>query len=391
MMDITITPGKLHGKVRVISSKSLMHRYLICAAFADAPTALYCSNMCEDIKATIDCLRALGANIEKIQGGYLVTPISEYPKTAVLRCRESGTTLRFLLPVVGALGIESTFLLEGRLGKRPLWPLWEEMQRMGCALTQHDENTIICNGQLRPGKYSIAGNISSQFISGLLIALALMGGDSQLQITGSVESAPYLEMTRVILGQFQTNEKAFRSPGEIYVEGDWSNAAYFLAANQLGCDVRLEGLNETSLQGDQAIVEYLLKLENNVTLDLSDTPDLFPVLAVVAAAKHGATFTGIDRLRYKESDRIESVHTLLENLGIHIRSGKDALTVEPGDIRGGTVDSFGDHRIAMAAAVVAVAADGPITILNADCVSKSYPDFWDELHNLGGIYAQYIR
>ena len=390
-MDITITPGKLHGKVRVISSKSLMHRYLICAAFADAPTALYCSNACEDIEATIDCLRALGANIEKIQGGYLVIPISEYPKNAVLRCRESGTTLRFLLPVVGALGIESTFLLEGRLGKRPLWPLWEEMQRMGCTLTQHDENTIICKGQLRPGKYSIAGNISSQFISGLLMALVLMGGDSQLQITGSVESAPYLEMTRSIIGQFQANENIFHSPREIAVEGDWSNASYFLAVNQLGCDVRLEGLSKTSLQGDQAIVEYLHKLETNVTIDLSDTPDLFPVLAVVAAAKRGATFTGIDRLRYKESDRIQSVHALLENLGIYISTTKDSMTVEPGVFRSGTIDSFGDHRIAMAAAVAAVAADGPITILNADCVSKSYPGYWDELRNLGGIYAQHIR
>ena len=347
--------------------------------------------MCEDIKATIDCLRALGANIEKIQGGYLVTPTSEYPKTAVLRCRESGTTLRFLLPVVGALGIESTFLLEGRLGKRPLWPLWEEMQRMGCTLTQHDENTIICKGQLRPGKYSIAGNISSQFISGLLMALVLMGGDSQLQITGSVESAPYLEMTRNVLRYFQTNENIFHSPREIAVEGDWSNASYFLAVNQLGCDVRLEGLSKTSLQGDQAIVEYLHKLETNVTIDLSDTPDLFPVLAVVAAAKRGATFTGIDRLRYKESDRIQSVHALLENLGIYISTTKDSMTVEPGVFRSGTIDSFGDHRIAMAAAVAAVAADGPITILNADCVSKSYPGYWDELRNLGGIYAQHIR
>lgn len=390
-MDITITPGKLYGKVRVVSSKSLMHRYLICSAFADAPTALYCSNACDDIEATIDCLRTLGAKIEKNPGGYLVSPISEYPKTAVLRCRESGTTLRFLLPIVGALGIESTFLLEGRLGKRPLSPLWEEMQRMGCVLTHPDENTIICKGQLRSGKYSIAGNVTSQFISGLLIALALMGGDSRLQITGSVESAPYLEMTRIILGQFQANEKAFHSPGEIYVEGDWSNAAYFLAVNRLGCDVQLDGLNETSLQGDQAIVGYLNKLDSNVTIDLSDTPDLFPVLAVVAAAKCGATFTGIGRLRYKESDRIQSVHALLEDLGIRICSSKDTFTVEPGDIRGGTVDSFGDHRIAMAAAAAAVAADGPITILNADCVSKSYPDFWDELHCLGGIYAQHIR
>lgn len=390
-MDITITPGKLYGKVRVISSKSLMHRYLICAAFSDAPTALYCSNACEDIEATIDCLRALGAHIEKMPGGYLVIPISEYPQKAVLRCRESGTTLRFLLPIVGALGIEATFLLEGRLGKRPLSPLWEEMQRMGCVLTQLDGNTIICKGQLRAGKYGIAGNVSSQFISGLLIALALMDEDTQLQITGSVESAPYLEMTRSVLSHFQASKKPFRSPGEIYVEGDWSNAAYFLAANRLGCDVQLEGLNETCLQGDQAIVGYLNKLDSNVTIDLSDTPDLFPVLAVVAATKHGATFTGLGRLRYKESDRIQSVHALLENLGIHVSSNKDSVTVESGVFRSGTVDSFGDHRIAMATAVAAVAADGPITILNADCVSKSYPDFWDELRNLGGIYAQHIR
>lgn len=390
-MDITITPGKLCGTVRAIPSKSMMHRYLICAAFANAPTVLNSGVTCEDIDATIDCLHVLGANIEKKENGYLVTPIAQHPKTAVLNCRESGTTLRFLLPIVGALGIETTFQLDGRLGKRPLSPLWEEMQRMGCALTRTDENTIICTGQLRPGIYSISGNISSQFISGLLFALALMDGASQLQISGPVESTPYLEMTHSVLSLFQADKGALRTPGVITVEGDWSNAAYFFAANKLGCNIQIEGLVEDTLQGDRAIIDYLGRLDINTTIDLSDTPDLFPVLSVVAAAKKGATFTGINRLRYKESDRIQSVYALLANMGINTTFTEDSIFVEPGTLHGGTVDSYGDHRIAMAAAIASIVADGPVTILNADCVRKSYPTFWRELHNLGGIYAQHIR
>lgn len=390
-MDITITPGTLCGTVRAIPSKSMMHRYLICAAFADATTELHCGDTCEDVDATINCLRTLGAEIMEITRGYLVTPISEYPKSVVLNCCESGTTLRLLLPIVGALGIETTFHLEGRLGKRPLSPLWEEMQRMGCVLTHTEENIIKCIGRLRPGKYYISGNISSQFISGLLFALPLIDGKSQLQIKGPIESAPYLEMTRNVLSQFQASSGSLRTPGVITVEGDWSNAAYFLAANQLGCNILVEGLAEDSLQGDRAIVDYLSELDINPTIDLSDTPDLFPVLAVIAAAKKGATFTGISRLRYKESDRIQSVNALLENIGIKATWNGSSMTVEPGKFHGGTVDSYGDHRIAMAAAIASITADGPVTILNADCIQKSYPMFWEELHNLGGIYAQHIR
>lgn len=390
-MDITITPRKLHGTLRAIPSKSLLHRYLICAAFADKPTTIFCGDAGDDVNATVDCLCALGAQIRRMHWGYLVTPVQDLPKTATVHCRESGTTLRLLLPIVGALGIQTTFLLSGRLGMRPLSPLWEEMERMGCRLRKLDGNTLVCKGQLSPGEYHISGDVSSQFISGLLFALALIGKNSQLHIAGQIESRPYVEMTRDVLKQFQADRLPFHSPGEITVEGDWSNAAYFLAANMLGSHISLDGLNENSLQGDQIVTEYLMQLERNCTINLTDAPDLFPILAVVAATKFGATFTGIHRLQYKESNRIQSVCALLERFDIHAVAAGDAVTVQAGTFRGAMIDSYNDHRVAMAAAVAATIADAPVTIRNADCVSKSYPSFWEEYRKLGGVYAQYIR
>ena len=195
-MDLKIIPGKLTGNISVIPSKSQAHRLLICAALADKPTTLYCSDTNRDIEATAACLNALGADICRTDAGYHVTPIKILPQKASLPCRDSGSTLRFLLPVVGALGVETDFRLEGRLAKRPLSPLWEEMERMGCKLHFSDTNTLHCKGQLIPGEYTIDGSVSSQFISGLLFAAALIPGENKINITGKIESRPYIEMTR---------------------------------------------------------------------------------------------------------------------------------------------------------------------------------------------------
>ena len=194
-MDITIFPIKLQGAVEVIPSKSQAHRYLICAALGASPTAIRCAGISRDMDATADCLRALGAEIERTNWGYRVTPIREVPETAVLPCRDSGSTLRFLLPVAGALGVDATFLMEGRLPQRPLFQLWEELERMGCSLSRPTPDTIRIQGKLRPGAYSIPGNVSSQYVSGLMFAHMVMDGCT-LEVTGRIESAPYIAMTR---------------------------------------------------------------------------------------------------------------------------------------------------------------------------------------------------
>ena len=386
-MDITLMPRPLRGEVTVIPSKSHAHRLLICAAFADKPTHLRCDDTNRDIEATADCLRALGAEISRTESGYTVLPAREVPETAVLNCRESGSTLRFMLPIVGALGVDATFHMEGRLPKRPLSPLWEEMERMDCALSRPTETTIRCQGKLKSGKYSIDGGVSSQFITGLLFAHALMDGCT-LEITGKLESKPYVDLTKAALSLFKNR----RSPGYVAVEGDWSNGAFWLAANALGSDLTVRGLNADSLQGDRVVVDILQQLVvGTPTVSAADIPDLVPVLAVCAAAKQGAVFTDIRRLRLKESDRVASVIAMIKNLGGRAEADENRLTVYGTGLTGGTVDSVNDHRIAMAAAIAATVCTNPVTILGAEAVQKSYPAFWAEYTRLGGNYELYLR
>ncbi len=398
-MDITIYPNKLQGTVAAIPSKSQAHRLLLCSAFSDRKTELFCPETNDDIEATVGCLRSLGAAIERTETGYIITPVGSVPQQATMDCRESGSTLRFILPVVGALGIDTTLHLAGRLPQRPLSPLWEEMERMGCTLSRPTEDTIRCTGKLKPGNYCINGSVSSQFITGLLFAMALLPGSSTLSVTGKLESKPYIDMTLkalrafgVIMDGFQVSGCVpFHSPGNIAVEGDWSNGAFFLAAKSLGCDLTVTGLDPNSPQGDRAVVTILEALQSFGTIDAADIPDLVPVLAVVAGAKQGACFTNIGRLRLKESDRVASVAAMLKNLGIETEISENELLVKPGNYHSCTVDSVGDHRIAMAAAIAAVTADGPVTILGSQCVAKSYPGFWEDYKQLGGRYEQYIR
>ncbi len=398
-MDLKIYPGKLAGTIDAIPSKSQAHRLLICAAFADGPTRLVCPQISEDIRATARCLRALGAEVTRTETGFSIAPAKSIPERADLDCGESGSTLRFLLPVTGALGVDGTFLLGGRLPERPLSPLWEEMERMGCRLDRPTANALRCQGKLSPGEYTVDGGISSQFVTGLLLALALIPGESRVRVTGQLQSRPYLAMTQKAMDAFGvrteglalTGGHRFHSPGELKVEGDWSNAAFFLAANALGSQVEICGLNPDSAQGDRAVEQILPMLEGCPTIPAGDIPDLVPVLAVAAGAKRGAVFTQIRRLRLKESDRVESVLALLHALGGRGEATEDALTVYPCQYQGGVVDSFGDHRIAMAAAIAATVAQGPVTVLGAQCAVKSYPDFWRDFGRLGGRYEQHIR
>ena len=394
-MDITISPQKLHGLIQVIPSKSQAHRYLICAALADGPTNIGCTETSRDMDATAECLSALGAKIERVHFGYRVEPIREVPEQAVLPCRDSGSTLRFLLPIVGALGVDATFQMEGRLPQRPLSPLWEEMERMGCILTRPTPDTIRCQGKLRPGSYTIPGNISSQYITGLLFGLSLLDGHSRIEITGRLESEPYVAMTRQTLRKFRVfatpdfikGGRTYHSPKNVQVEGDCSNAAFFQAAYQLGNPVMTVcPLENDSVQGDRVAAHLLFELKHHQTIDASDIPDLVPILSVMAAANQGAVFTNVGRLRLKESDRVESTIAMLRDLGCSAEATDDTLIVHGTGLRGGTVRSYNDHRIAMSAAIAATVCTQPVTILGAECVEKSYPRFWDEYRRLGGIY-----
>lgn len=384
-MDITIQPTKLQGTLEVIPSKSQAHRLLICAAFADRPTTICCRTTNRDIEATVECLRALGAKIHRESFGFHVEPVREIPKNALLPCRDSGSTLRFLLPVAGALGVDATFQMEGRLPQRPLSPLWEELERMGCTLSRPTSDTIHCTGKLRSGAYSIPGNVSSQFVSGLMFAQMLMDGCT-LEVTGKIESAPYMEMTRQAIGKFPLSGSPV-----ITVEGDWSNAAFWLAANALGSALYVAGLREDSPQGDRICAELLPGLTAHQTIDAADIPDLVPILAVMAAANRGAVFTNVARLRLKESDRVASVIAMLTALGGRAEADENTLTVFGTGLTGGTVDACNDHRIAMSAAIAATVCTEPVTILGAECVEKSYPKFWAEYARSGGTYEQHLR
>lgn len=386
-MDLTLHPRPLRGDITVIPSKSQAHRLLICAVFADQPTGLVCGETNADIEATADCLRALGAGILRTESGYTVFPIASVPEQATLPCGESGSTLRFLLPVAGALGVDATFRMEGRLPRRPLSPLWEEMERMGCTLSRPTEDTVRCQGKLKSGVYSIDGGVSSQFITGLLFAHTILGG-CQLTVTGRLESKPYVDLTKAALTLFEGHH----SPGTVTVEGDWSNGAFWLAANALGSELSVHGLRDDSAQGDRAVVEILRQLDGGIpTVSAADIPDLVPILAVCAAAKRGAVFTDIRRLRLKESDRVASVIAMIENLGGQAEADDNTLTVYGTGLRGGTVDAVNDHRIAMAAAIAATACHEKVTVLQAECVKKSYPAFWEEYARLGGNYELYLR
>ncbi|MBR6553203.1 MAG: 3-phosphoshikimate 1-carboxyvinyltransferase [Clostridia bacterium] len=413
-MNIVIHPSKAEGELRAIPSKSYMHRALICAALADKPTALYCPESNRDIQATVECLVALGAEIKENGGVYTVCPISwEREGTAHLDCHESGSTLRFLLPLVAALGRSAYLHTSGRLTQRPLSPLYEELVRHGAKLSPAGVTPLSVEGQLEGGVYRLDGGISSQFFTGLLLSLPLLSAESIVEVGGVLESAPYVALTCDVMKKFGvaplvTPEKmlispaAFRSPGNLEIEGDWSNAAFWLTAGVLGGEIRLTGLQKNSAQGDKAILSLLRQMGgeileeegvyiakasklHGIEIDARDIPDLVPVLAVAAACAQGETvIRGAARLRLKESDRIESVCKMLTALGISCRETEDGMVIMGGEMKGGTVDACNDHRIAMSAAVASVACPLPITLLGAEAVNKSYPAFFRHFALLGG-------
>jgi len=399
--NAVIEPGPLRGQVRAVASKSQAHRLLICAALAERPTFIICRESSRDIEATARCLSALGAVIRFYNGLFHVTPIWDGGRPGgipTLDCGESGSTLRFMLPLVGALGLRARLKMHGRLPQRPLSPFWQELERHGMILERPEPDVIEAGGRLIGGSYELPGNVSSQFVSGLLMALPLCRG-GRVKLTSVPESTSYIYMTRqvqeyfgvydVFEGETFTAPPAahYVSPGIAAAEGDWSNAAFWACAKALGGEVELTGLDECSFQGDRAVPELLRCIrQGGAVLSMAEVPDLLPILSVAAALTPGKTeFVNAARLRLKESDRLKSAVAMLRALGGQAEETNDGITVYGADsLAGGTVDSANDHRIAMGAAIAAASCRGGVTVLGAQCVEKSYPRFWEDFAALGG-------
>ena len=412
-MNRLVLPGARRGGVTVPASKSQAHRLLICAALSGGETLLRCDGISDDIAATARCLSAMGSDIREVPEGLLVLPGTAPQGEAALPCCESGSTLRFLIPVLGALGLTGVFRMEGKLPSRPLSPLKELC--CGSGMTIRQEGALLrCSGLLRPGEYEIAGNISSQFVSGLLMALPLLPGNSRLRVTGKVESADYIAMTEDALTKsgvrWEKEGWEYRIPGcqrpslprELTVERDWSSAAFFLVMGALSpAGITLRGLDTASRQGDRKALAILREFGAELTegpegitvrrgplrgirIDAAQIPDLIPALSVLAAAAEGETvICNAGRLRLKESDRLRTTAAMLRALGAEAAETEDGLRIRGRKkLAGGSVDAAGDHRIAMSAAAAASAAEGPVTVLGAECVKKSYPRFWDDLEAL---------
>lgn len=383
-MTITIQPTLLRGAITPPISKSQAHRVVIAAALAGMGCDLLPAGLSQDIDATMCCMAALGGRGE------------ELPR---LDCGESGSTLRFLIPVALAVAGGGVFSGRGRLMERTQKPYFDLFEEKGVFYESKD-SVLTVKGTLAPGTYRLPGNVSSQFITGLLYALPLLEGDSEIVLTTPLESEGYVDMTLEVLTQFGIRVErcgdGFFVPGgqqyqgrDMSVEADWSQAAFWYAARVLGSCVDVEGMNPASTQGDRVVAEQVewLAAPGDVELDVSQCPDLVPALAAMAAVRQGTTgIVNAARLRIKESDRLAAVTQVLNAMGAHVTEQEDGLTIVGRDsLAGGvSVDSHNDHRIAMMAAIAATRCQRPVTVLGAECVAKSYPAFWEDYEKLGG-------
>lgn len=404
-MDIRIEPHRLSGTVTPPPSKSMAHRLIISAALGSGTSTVRNVAFSQDIEATLRCMEALGARWKRLEKDVVqVTGIGHacpetFPELPHFDCGESGSTLRFLIPIALAVAGGGVFTGHGRLMERPQKPYFDLFDERGIFHEQID-GILTVRGRLTPGEYHLPGNVSSQFFTGLLFALALLDEPSTIVSTTTLESADYINMTMDAMENagvhvtpsedglsFQVSPSIY-APIDGTVESDWSQAGFWYAANFLDSHLDIQGLNPRSAQGDMVVFDHYRKLAcpGGVELDISGCPDLLPPLAVMAAARNGTTnFVNAARLRIKESDRLATVHQMLEALGGQVEELPEALIVHGGQpLTGGTVDGANDHRIVMAAAIAAIACQAPVTILGAQAVNKSYPSFWDEYQRLGG-------
>lgn len=421
MTTLTLFPGKWSGTLRVPASKSLGHRALICAALAPGESHLIGMDPSEDLEATQAGLEALGAQVLRQGTTWKVQGSTALPSRDLrIPCKESGSTLRFLLPLSLVLGQGGRFLGEGQLGQRPMTPYFNIFQEQGILYDQAPGPALdlLVEGRLKPGVFSLPGDVSSQFVSGLFFALPLLEEDSEVRLQGPLESEAYLTMTIQTMSDFGVELKIlspvhYRIPGgQAYtarkqeIEGDYSQAAFFLVADALGSQVKVKGLKADSLQGDRAVISWLEALGAQsrrdeeglwmerpaqglraTVIDGSQCPDIVPILALAAALTPGTTqIVKAGRLRYKECDRLAAVASELGKLGAKILERPEGLEIEgvesfTGGLR---VWSHKDHRIAMMLAVAATCCQEPIILEDSQCVAKSYPHFWEDYRALGG-------
>ncbi|MCH5323693.1 MAG: 3-phosphoshikimate 1-carboxyvinyltransferase [Eubacterium sp.] len=398
-MDIKIKPSALCGSLSIPPSKSVSHRMLICTAFCEGESVINDLLECEDIEAMSGALRALGAEIDGADGCYRVRGITSPSKSAVIDCKESGSALRFLIPIAAALGCETEFIGSGRLPERPITPIIEPMRDNGITFISETYPYKI-SGKLRPGTYRIDGSMSSQFITGLLFALSILNGDSEIVLTSPLQSKPYVDITVDCMRQFgvEVTEKEntyYVKGGQKYiphtlsVEADMSQCAFFAVADCIGSDIKLDNLNLNSVQGDKAILDITERFKNGEPIDhidATDIPDLVPILTVLMCfGKVPCRITGCARLRIKECDRLEAITDVLNALGGKVKAYDDMIEVTPvTELEGGTVEFYNDHRIAMAGAIAATRCKNEVIIKGAQCVAKSYPKFFDDYRMLGG-------
>ncbi len=413
-MKASVSCRAPHGRVQVIPSKSVAHRALISAALSDEETKIICNARSKDIEATARVLSSLGAEISEEGGCFLVRPIKNF-RDSDLDCGESGSTLRFLIPVAATISKETTFDGKGRLPERPISELLNCLSENGAEYEYNGRLPLKMRGGLEFGRFKISGKVSSQFISGLLFALPRLSGDSIIEICGNLESSKYVEITLDVIKQFgilagwRGNEihikgnQSYISPKSFSVEGDWSNAAFFASLGAFSEEgITCTGMNMKSIQGDYEILSLLERFGANVTenedsftvkkgklcgisIDASEIPDLVPVLSVVASAAEGETVIyNASRLRIKESDRIKTTVKMIKSLGGDIRSEDDSIIIRGrGKLRGGVVDGENDHRIVMSAAIASAICKEPVIITGAEAVEKSYGDFFERFADLG--------
>lgn len=421
-MNITITPSPLSGVVQIPSSKSMTHRELICAGLAAGESVVDNVSLSNDITATISCMEALGARFEEVPSAfegrhaYRVTGgVHPLGGPLTLDAGESGSTLRFLIPIAVYSGNTVTFEGHGRLGERPLTPYYMLFDEKGIHYDTAGTLPVTVSGTFPRGGYRLPGNVSSQFFTGLLFVLPLLHGDSFLESTTPLESESYVDMTlecmarhgisidRRDAGEYYIYGNQSYKTGQFAVEGDYSQAAFWLAAGLLGDGITAAGLSENSTQGDRVIADILARMGGALTrngnaitaapsgthgtvIDAEDCPDLVPVLAALAAVSEGRTdIIHAARVRLKECDRLHAMAVELTKLGADISEKPDGLVIEgKPHLAGGTVDAWNDHRIAMALAAVSSKCTGSLTITGAECVKKSYPGFWEDFVALEG-------
>lgn len=393
-MKVTITGNRLSGTVEAVSSKSDGHRKIIAAALSKSTTQIFMNNFSDDIDATLYAIKALGGDFTKTDRGVKIIPIGIPQQDVHLNFRESGSTARFLLPIASALCDKISAEGMGRLPERPLFELTNQMRAHGINVDR-DFLPLHTERRLSGGDFELRGDISSQYLTGLLFTLPLLSEKSKIRLTTPLASAPYVDMTVDVLREFGVNTKiceneysvsgTYESPAETAAEGDWSSAAFWIAADKICGGISVSGLNMHSHQGDRQILELL----DEKNINAEQIPDLVPILSVLAAARCGKTVIhGAKRLRMKESDRLKAMTECINNLGGNAKMTDDGMEiVGTGELLGGRVDGFGDHRVVMSAAIASLICKNDVEICGAEAVKKSYPNFFEHFKRLGGKYV----